>query len=64
MTLGEYQRFIGVQATIEAMPGCDVAIKVLDVRSSFGRIDVLVTPVSGSGSTWVSINRVNFQAEE
>ena len=38
-----------------------VKIKVIDSRKSFGRDDVLVTPVNGSGEQWIDITRVAAQ---
>lgn len=34
-----------------------VEVVVLDVRTVFGRTDYLVTPVAGSGTTWVDSDR-------
>lgn len=36
-----------------------VKVKVIDARKSYGRDDVLVTPVSGSGSQWVDLTRLH-----
>lgn len=35
-----------------------VKVWIKDVRTSFGRIDALVTPVAGSGEKWVSSDRI------
>jgi hypothetical protein len=35
-----------------------VQVKVLDVRTRWGALDYLVTPVVGSGEKWVSGERV------
>jgi len=35
-----------------------VAVRVLDARKVFGRIDVLVTPKEGRGEQWISMDRV------
>ena len=35
-----------------------VLVKITDARTVFGRIDYQVTPVNGTGSTWVESNRV------
>jgi hypothetical protein len=59
-SLAKYAHYLGCTGTLEALPGCSFAIKVLDVRVSFGRIDVQVTPVAGHGETWVEVSRVNF----
>jgi hypothetical protein len=37
-----------------------VACKVVDARVNYGRTDYLVTPVAGSGETWVGDARVTF----
>jgi hypothetical protein len=59
MTLAEYSTYIGRTATVtDVFPGVDMAVRIIDVRTAFGRIDVKVTPVTGSGDTWVNINRV------
>lgn len=59
MTLAQYQHYVHKLAILEnVLPGLDVAVRITDVRSAFGRIDVRVTPVSGHGDTWVNVNRV------
>jgi hypothetical protein len=60
MTLAEYAPYIGRTALLQDVleKGFTVAVRILDVRSSFGRIDVKVTPIVGSGDTWVNITRV------
>lgn len=35
-----------------------VSCTVLDVKSSYGRVRMLVSPVSGSGSQWVDAGRL------
>lgn len=35
-----------------------IKVKVLDARKSFGRDDVLITPVAGDGEQWVDLTRV------
>ena len=35
-----------------------VPIMITDSRHVFGRVDVLVVPMGGSGSQWVDLNRV------
>lgn len=39
-----------------------VTCQVLNVRTSYGRIDLLVQPESGSGHQWVGISRLNHIA--
>lgn len=33
-----------------------VGIRVLDAREKFGRVDLLVSPLAGSGEEWKSLN--------
>lgn len=49
---------IDKEATLSTADGLSVAVKVLNVRSAFGRIDLEVTPLSGHGKAWVSASRV------
>lgn len=39
-----------------------VEVRVVDTRSQFGRVDVRISPVAGSGSMWVSLD--NLATEE
>lgn len=32
--------------------------EIQDARSSFGRIDVLISPIGGKGTVWVSLDRI------
>ena len=64
MTLADYQTYVNKTAILQdVLPGFDVDVRILNVRSAFGRIDVQVVPVAGKGSTWVSVNRVILKAE-
>lgn len=35
-----------------------VRVKITDARSAYGRTDVEVTPVKGSGRLWVSLHKL------
>lgn len=37
-----------------------IDIVVADVRKSWNRIDLLITPIAGSGQTWVASTSVTF----
>jgi hypothetical protein len=59
MTLSDYAHMVNQTATLlDVLPGLDVNVRITDVRSAFGRIDVKVTPIAGIGETWVNVNRV------
>ena len=38
----------------------DINVTILDARERFGRIDVLVTPMAGSSSMWISLSSVRY----
>ncbi len=39
-----------------------VEVKITDARLRFGHLDLLVTPVSGSGERWVEQHRISVTA--
>lgn len=39
-----------------------IAVTVLDAREVWGRVDLLIAPVTGEGSTWVSRDSVWLDA--
>ena len=57
MTIPEAQQAIGkyFKLPIEEII---VDVMVKDVKAAFGRVDVLVAPVSGSGQKWVNSARL------
>jgi hypothetical protein len=34
-------------------------VKILDVKQAYGRIDVLITPISGQGQRWIQASKLN-----
>jgi hypothetical protein len=40
------------------MDGLMVSVTILDTKSVYGRLDVLIAPVSGSGQKWVQAERL------
>jgi hypothetical protein len=53
-SLKEHFKVVDTEITIP-LGGVMVDVRVLDVRSVFGRIDYQVTPVKGSGVVWVEV---------
>jgi hypothetical protein len=43
---------------ILVMDGLMVSVTILDTKSVYGRLDVLIAPVSGSGQKWVNSERL------
>lgn len=44
----------------EAGATLQIPVKILDARSMFGRIEVLITPVGGKGERWVTRKTVTL----
>ena len=60
MTARELAAYVGRVVLLRAS-GLDVEVTVLDARRVFNRVDLLVTPVQGGRSNWVSAERVRQQ---
>jgi hypothetical protein len=59
----EMSNIIDRTGSLDEGSGWLVRVRVLDVRFAFGRVDLLVTPINGSGQRWVSLSRVKMQPE-
>ncbi len=57
MSVGELARFIGRKGRLTTKE-FEVAVVVADVRTSWGQVHFLVTPVAGVGASWVDSQRV------
>lgn len=57
MSVSELVSLIGKEVVLST-DGLKIKVKIKDARHAFGRTDVLVTPVAGSGEAWVSRDRV------
>lgn len=60
MNARELAALLGSSGLLRSADGLRVSVRVLDARPAFGRLDLLVEPVEGSGSAWVSADRVNL----
>jgi hypothetical protein len=60
MRIAELATMIGEHGELHTNEGLYVSVVVKDVRFTFGRTDVLVTPVDGRGDAWVSLERVGL----
>jgi hypothetical protein len=56
--LGEVAKLIGKERTFKTAEGLSIRVRVLDARQSYGRTELLVEPVTGSGQAWVTAKRV------
>ena len=57
MTAKELAVNIGKKGFLD-IGNMQVHVTIIDVRQVFHRVDFLVTPVDGNGSTWVESSRV------
>ena len=48
---------IGTEAVL-SIDGLHIHVRILDVRQAFGRIDYNVQPLAGSGTKWISKDRL------
>jgi hypothetical protein len=49
-------------ASIAVSDGIKIPVKVKDARSIFGRTELKVTPIGGSGETWITVG--NFEEKK
>ena len=63
MTATEAAKYLDKRGLLRVENGkLSVPIYTVDVRESFGRIDVLVRPHDGQGETWVSTERIAWES--
>ena len=61
--VSEFRLYIGRNADVRVEQTLRIRCIIVDVRSAFGRVDYLISPVSGSGSQWVASDRVTLLEE-
>ena len=54
LSADELHSFIGRAGQYQARAGMTVAVTVTNARESYGRLDLLVAPVAGTGEAWIS----------
>ena len=54
--MNEHKRNIGKTALL-TLGSIDVAVTILDVKYAYGRIDYQISPVSGFGKKWVTMEK-------
>ena len=59
MTTRELSALIGKEGLLSIHP-IRVAVRVLDSRVVYSRVDCLITPIAGNGQQWVSRDRLDF----
>lgn len=52
--------FVGRKARYSTSDGFIIEVTVENVKSHFGRVDLEVTPMHGSGTKWVTSGKLRF----
>lgn len=60
MKATEIAKILGKKATWN-VNNLSVIVQITDLKQAFGRTDAEITPVSGSGHTWVSLDNLKIQ---
>lgn len=59
MSITDYANLVNSTARLD-IEKLSIYVEVKDIKQSYGRWRALVTPISGSGETWVSLDRLTF----
>ena len=59
MKLKDLAKLIDKEA-IFLSEGMQFDVKIVDVKSAYGRIDFQIIPLGGTGNKWVSEERIKF----
>ena len=63
MTSEELRAYVGRQGLLTMGGPLSVLVKSVDAREVFGRLDILVEPVEGTGQAWVAESRIAWNSE-
>ncbi len=61
MSIKDMADKIGLHATWTPSNGVHVDVRIQDVRRAYGRTDYLITPIAGTGETWVTAHTVQLE---
>lgn len=63
MNSTELAEYVGREGLLR-VDHLSVTVRSLDAREVFGRLDVLVEPVQGTGQAWVAESRITWNPKE
>ena len=63
MTNAELAEFVGKEGILVHIAHLGILVRSLDAREVYGRLDILVEPVAGTGEAWVSESRIAWHAK-
>tara|TARA_Y100001947_G_C10155951_1_gene226081 strand:- start:131 stop:361 length:231 start_codon:yes stop_codon:yes gene_type:complete len=52
--------YVGRKARYNMADGLSIEVTVTNIKSHFGRLDMEVTPISGTGNKWVTKEKLEF----
>jgi hypothetical protein len=59
ITVNDLMRAVGRKGYLQ-VHGLEIKVVILDVRQVFSRVDYLVEPEAGLGSSWVAANTIRI----
>ena len=64
MTTMELADYIGRTATYRPIRSTlDVTVEILDARQSYGRVEFLIRPTTGSGESWIRLESLTIEGD-
>jgi hypothetical protein len=57
MTASEMAALIGATGGYRPTRDLQFQVKVVDVRTRYGNVDVLIAPKAGNGAQWITLDR-------
>lgn len=62
MTSAELAAYVGRKGLLSMGGIIAIEVKSLDAREVYGRLDILVEPIAGTGKAWVAESRIAWRA--
>ncbi len=53
MKLSDYAKYINTKVEFKLSTGINFRVVIKDVKNSYGKVRFLISPVAGSGETWI-----------
>ena len=63
MTAAEMVRVLNAEGSLFVSARLRVAVRIVNVKTSYGALRFLVTPLAGEGEEWVDASRVTLAEE-
>ncbi len=60
MKLRDYIKYLNKEADYTIFNGLTIKVKTLDIKTGYQNVFIQITPVNGSGNTWVAFRNLTF----